>query len=237
MIVYLGLGILVLVVGLWLLRAFVEADPKTLARGVRRLALVVGATALAVLLVVLLASGRLAPALITLGVLAPVVMRLRSQWQRQRAASAPPSGQSSEVETCYIRMRLDHDSNTMSGTIRRGAFQGRRLDELSQDELIGLWRECRAEDEQGASLLEAYLDRLMPGWREAAARTAGAGSAPADAMTREEAYAILGLAPGASAAEIREAHRRLMMKIHPDQGGSTYLAAKINRAKEVLLGH
>ena len=225
----------VLVAGLWLLRAFVEADPKTLARGVRWLAWVVGATALLVLLVVLLASDRLAPAVINLGVLVPVVMRLRSLWRRQRATSAPPPGRSSEVETSYIRMRLDHDSNTMSGTVRRGAFQGRRLDELSPDEVIALWRECRAEDEQGASLIEAYLDRLMPEWREAAARSAGTGSAPPGAMTREEAYAILGLAPGASAAEVREAHRRLMMKNHPDQGGSTYLAAKINRAREILL--
>lgn len=231
--IYFGLGVLALVFGLWLLRVFVTADPGVLARNAGRIAIGLGVTAAAALLVVLLLTGRLVPsALVGLGLL----VRLWMQWRRRRPASTPPPGETSEVETDYMRMTLDHDSGTMSGTVRRGPFQGRRLDELGRPELISLWRECRAEDGQGASLLEAYLDRLIPGWREDAARSAsGAAARPADAMTREEAYAVLGLAPGAGAAEIREAHRRLMMKLHPDQGGSDYLAAKLNRAREVLM--
>ena len=153
-----------------------------------------------------------------------------------RRASAPSTGQTSEVETDTIKMRLDHDTGTMSGTVRKGRFQGRRLDELTQAEVVALWRECRAEDAPAASLLETYLDRLMPGWREAGDGGGAASSRASDAMTRGEAYDILGLRPGAAEAEIREAYHRLMKKVHPDQGGSTYLAAKLNRAREVLLG-
>jgi DnaJ-like protein len=235
--IYFGLGVLVLVIGLWLLRGFAEADPARLARGAARLGIVVGATVAVLVLIVLLATGRLGLVLAELGGIVPLAIRGWMLWRRRQSASGPPPGRSSQVETDYIRMWLDHDSGTMSGTVRRGPFQGRRLDELGRADLVALWRECRAEDEQAANLLEAYLDRLTPGWREAAQdHTTGASpSTAADAMSREEAYAILGLAPGAGEVEIRDAHRRLMMKLHPDQGGSTYLAAKLNRAREVLL--
>jgi DnaJ domain len=157
--------------------------------------------------------------------------------RRRRAATERQPPRSSEVETECIRMRLDHDSGTMSGIVRRGVFAGRRLDELTRSELLALWRQCRIEDAPGANLLEAYLDRLMPDWRAQAQRGASTGGErSADAMTRAEAYEVLGLSSGAGETEIREAHRRLMLKLHPDQGGSTYLAAKLNRAREVLLG-
>lgn len=235
MIVYLGLGVLVLLVVLWLLRAFVEADPARLVRAARLFFIVIGASLAVVLLVVLIASGRLGLGLAEIGGLMPLALRGFLQWRRHRAATMPPPGQTSEIETDYLRMRLDHDSGTMSGTVRRGPYQGRHLSELGRDELVELWRLCRAEDAQGANLLEAYLDRFMPGWREAGEQAGAASGRGADGMTRDEAYAILGLAAGAGEAEIREAYHRLMMKLHPDQGGSTYLAAQINRAREVLL--
>jgi DnaJ-domain-containing protein 1 len=235
MILYLGLGVLVLLLALWLLRAFVEADPAKLARGARVLLITVGATVALLLLVVLIASGRLGLGFAEIGGIAPILLRGWLHWRRQRPAAAPPRGQVSEVETEYLRMRLDHDTATMSGIVRRGRFQGRQLSELGRDELVELWRTCRAEDGQGAHLLEAYLDRFAPGWREAGESAGAASGRASDAMTREEAYAVLGLAVGAGEAEIRAAYHRLMMKIHPDQGGSTYLAAQINRAREVLL--
>jgi len=136
-------------------------------------------------------------------------------------------------------MELDQRTGAITGRVLRGRYAGRRIENLDQAELIGLWRQCVAEDESGARLLETYLDRLRPDWRQAAsgAGSSGAGAgASGDIMTREQAYAILDLEPGASAEQIKEAHRRLMMKLHPDHGGSTFLAAQINRAKEFLLG-
>lgn len=236
MILYLGVGILILLLVLWLVRAFVEADPAKLARGVRMLLISAGATLALLLLVVLIASDRIGLGLTEIAGLSPVALRAWMYWRRQRPASAP-HGQASEVETEYLRMRLDHDTATMSGTVRRGPFMGRHLSELKPEELLELWRRCRADDPQGASLLEAYLDRSMPGWREAA-ESAEAGAGPrhgAGAMSREEAYAILDLPVGAGESQIREAYHRLMKKLHPDQGGSTYLAAQLNRARERLL--
>ena len=138
-------------------------------------------------------------------------------------------------------MSLEHDTGTMTGTVRKGPFQGRRLEELDLQGLLALWREVRAEDPPSVNLLEGYLDRFMPDWRAAAGAAGAAGgeaphAAGGGAMTPEEAYSVLGLKPGATEAEVREAHRKLMTKLHPDMGGSDALAAQVNRARDVLLG-
>ena len=149
-------------------------------------------------------------------------------------------GQRSEVRTDALEMALDHDSGHMEGRILKGQFTGRTLSSLSDEDLLVLLEELRGSDEQGTVLIEAYLDRRAQGWREApedAARDQPRHPQHARGrMTREEAYEVLGLAKGANEDEIRAAHRKLMMKLHPDQGGSTYLAARINEAKDVLLG-
>lgn len=174
--------------------------------------------------------------------LIPMALRARQLSRFARSFRGPSPGQSSDVETAYLRMRLDHDSGALHGTVLEGAFRGRTLDELDEEELRELLRECRAADAQSAAVLESYLDRTLgPDWRAGGDGRAGAGGGAerpggAQAMSAEEAYEVLGLAPGASAEEVRDAHRRLMLKIHPDQGGSTYLAAKINQAKELLVG-
>jgi hypothetical protein len=227
-------------------RWFMSADPKALAKIMRW----GGIAVFALLIVYLAVTGRflLVPPLVVLGLMI---------WRRVRGGGAgswfsglrrPPSpGQASDVETLYLRMSLDHDSGAISGEVRRGRFEGRELADLSFDELLELLAECRQHDAQSAQLIESYLDRVKgPEWRERSgagdgddggggqqrrgARAAGA------TMTREEAYQVLGLDDGASAADVKEAHRRLILKIHPDQGGSNYLAAKINQAKEFLLG-
>jgi hypothetical protein len=233
--IYLGLGVVALVFVVMLLRGFVGSNPAQLARGTQTfIAVVCGAILLVFIL--FLAIERTALAIAVIGGLAPLAIRGFMEWRRRQAAAGPPPGRSSEVETDYLQMRLDHDAGTMSGSVRRGRFQGSDLGEMAREELVELWHECRLADAQAAQLLEAYLDRAMPEWREASRAGSNAQAKTGDAMTREEAYAILGLAGGAGEPEIREAYQRLMKKIHPDRGGSTYLAAKINRAREVLLG-
>jgi hypothetical protein len=149
-------------------------------------------------------------------------------------------GQKSGVRTETLEMMLDHDSGLMEGRCLKGRFAGRALSSLRDAEVLELLEDISGTDQQGARLLEAYLDRRSQGWRD---RRSGCGSREearqprdqAGLMSRKEAYDVLNLKPGATEAEIRAAHRRLMMKLHPDQGGSTYLASRINEAKEVLL--
>jgi hypothetical protein len=164
-------------------------------------------------------------------------------WPGFEGLFRPPrksAGQKSGVRTETLEMVLDHDSGRMEGRCLKGRFAGRDLSSLRNAEVLQLLDEIGAIDPQGAALLEAYLDRRCRGWRE---RRSGASREESrqprdrnDRMDRREAYDVLGLKPGAGEAEIRAAHRRLMMKLHPDQGGSTYLASRINEAKDVLLG-
>jgi hypothetical protein len=150
------------------------------------------------------------------------------------------AGQKSGVRTDCIEMVLDHDSGRMDGRCLKGRFAGRDLSSLGKNELLRLLEELRSTDSQGALLLDAYLDRRCQGWRDSQSGNPSRDEPrrpadPKNRMTTKDAYDVLGLKTGASEAEIRSAHRRLMMKLHPDQGGSTYLASRINEAKEALL--
>ncbi|MEK0085807.1 DnaJ domain-containing protein [Benzoatithermus flavus] len=187
----------------------------------------------------LVLTGRLGLALVTL---AATVVAVRAVMQSRRGADplgpAPGSGRISEVETDLLRMRLAHASGEVEGEVRAGPFAGRELGSLGLRDLLALLDEARREDPRSVPLLEAYLDRREPGWREAAeeAGRAGDDASPAPAaMDERTALEILGLEPGASEAEIRAAHRRLMARLHPDHGGSSYLASQINRARDYLL--
>jgi hypothetical protein len=145
------------------------------------------------------------------------------------------SGQSSRVRSAFLDMSLDHDSGELSGTILAGEHAGRSLGEFDLAQLAAM---MPAFDAESVALLESYLDRRFPAWRQNAQGNGTGGqrrTAAGGKMTAEEAYQILGLQPGASRDDIARAHRGLMKKLHPDQGGSTYLAARVNEAKDTLL--
>ncbi|WP_316184881.1 DnaJ domain-containing protein [Bradyrhizobium sp. SZCCHNRI1003] len=145
------------------------------------------------------------------------------------------AGNSSQVRSQFIEMMLDHDSGRLAGRFVAGPHTGRSLDDFDLPQLAAM---IPTLDVDSVALLESYLDRRFPAWRQHADRDAAGGQRRAAAngkMTAEEAYQILGLQPGAGRDEIGRAHRALMKKLHPDQGGSTYLAARVNEAKDTLL--
>ncbi len=145
-------------------------------------------------------------------------------------------GQASDIETAFLSMSLDHDSGEMEGKVLQGRFVGTRLSDLNLSDLYQLLEEVSV-DADSARLLEAYLDRQFgPDWRQDAGSKGRQDTSSFGAMTREEAYDVLGLRPGATADAIRKAHKELMLKLHPDHGGSTILAARVNAAKDLLLG-
>ncbi|MGQ0591807.1 MAG: DnaJ domain-containing protein [Gammaproteobacteria bacterium] len=235
-----GIGALA---GLWWL---LRTPPPVIAAKFRR-ALVV----LAVLLLVFLAAtGRLNWLLVLLGALvaaavrllpllhyAPLVQRLWRQVRPQSANSGgSPGAERSTVESSFIRIWLDHATGEIDGEVLAGTFKGQRLSELQRDQLMRLYRDCRGADPDSAALLQSYLDRVYgETWQAAPGSETGTRPGPTP-MTTDEARQILGLGPVASRAEVIAAHRRLIHKLHPDRGGSDYLAAKINEARAVLLG-
>ena len=93
---------------------------------------------------------------------------------------------------------------------------------------------CQTAQDQSLALLEAWIARAKPNWRGGDSEQARS-KRTAQSLSKNEAYDLLGLKPGASAAEVKSAHKRLMKEFHPDKGGTDYLAAKINEAKDVLL--
>ena len=145
------------------------------------------------------------------------------------------AGQKSRVATDILAMELDHDTGKMTGEVLSGPFHGARLEELNLNDLRTLYKYCEQASDQSLSLLESWLDRSKPDWRETWSGAGKAKSSGTGAMSHDEALAVLGLKAGATAEEIKNAHRRLMKDFHPDRGGSDYLAAKINQAKDILL--
>jgi hypothetical protein len=223
------IGLAALALMLWGFGVFTKADPKGLALGARK----AGGVAALIGAAFLLFRGNLSFALplgITgLGLLGWIPWQAAFGQRTQKSA-----GQVSRVRSAFLEMELDHDTGAMHGQVIAGPKSGAVLDALDVRTVIGLLAEV---DEESRALLTAYLDRRDAGWREGGDNGASAGDVRRSSgkMTEEEAYKVLGLAPGASADEISHAHRTLMKKLHPDQGGSTYLASRVNEAKDVLI--
>ena len=231
------IGGIALLIGLILLaKWWLQAEPKQIIRVVRWTALIVGVAG--GILLILAARWSWLPFIALFAL--PWLSRMRALRSYAKNAQGPTRGQTSNIETQYLRMSLDHDTGEMEGEVKAGRFAGRRLSELKLGEQLDLCGEC-AGDADSLQVLESYLDRVHGAdWRDMASQSGDAGAhgtaAPAGAdMSVEEACEVLGVAADASADEIEQAYRRLMKKAHPDQGGSDWMAAKINQAKELLL--
>ncbi|TAK49229.1 MAG: molecular chaperone DnaJ [Xanthobacteraceae bacterium] len=224
-------GIIALLLLSLALNAFRAANPHVLARAIK----IAGGIISLATATFLGVRGQIAVALpiglFGLGLLGWVPFSAGDFFSR----AARSSGQASRVRANFVEMTLDHDSGQLSGRFIAGRHAGRSLDEFDLPALLTALGEI---DDDSRALLAGYLDRRFAGWREHAQGDAAGGRGrppPGGKMTEEEAYQILGLQTGAGRADITRAHRNLMKKLHPDQGGSTYLAARVNEAKDVLL--
>ncbi len=226
---------------------FVKTPPRDVVRTLRRAAL----TAAIALVVLLAVTGRLPWLFAALAAAVPVALRawrllalaplLRKLFRGNApgaTGSGPASERASRISTRFLSLSLDHVNGVVAGTVREGRYQGRTLASMAPEELMDLLAICRAEDPRSAAVLKTWLDRTHgAAWHAWNGPGAGSGERPAGGgpITREEALAVLGLQPGATVQQVREAHRRLMQKLHPDRGGSNYLASKINQAKDFLV--
>jgi hypothetical protein len=209
------------------------------ARLLRSLRWIIGGVA-ALLAVFLLLRGRVDVASI-IGAVAFTVLRYGRLGPLVIGGGDVSEDNESGVRSRFITMNLDHATGDISGRVIAGRFKGADLMDLGEHDTRELLAEV-AGDPDSLALLETWLDKNRAGWREyfaeqdaAAAGEPPPGGSGSRADPEAEAYKVLGLQPGATADDIREAHRNLMKRVHPDQGGSTYLASKINEAKDRLL--
>lgn len=228
-----GLGLM----GRWLL----NAEPRDILRALKWLGLVL---ALGLGLLVLF-RGRLEWLAYMAPFALPFLLRGTHIFRRLRnaakAARGPSPGQSTGVRTRWLAMTLDHDTGAMDGEVLQGPYAGRLLSDLTIEELAALGRDLDG-DAESRQVFDAWLERMGPDLHGEAAGEpppgagTGAEAGGEPAMTPARAREILGVAEGATDKEIRDAHRRLMLANHPDRGGSSWVAAQINMAKDVLIG-
>ncbi|MDP6531149.1 MAG: hypothetical protein QF375_04615 [Arenicellales bacterium] len=227
------LGLAALVGLMWLAAWLGKATPAQRSRALKLIVLYGVAGALLLLVI----TGRIHWMFAAISAAVPWLQRVllaRQAWHLFKSSRGPRPGQTSKVQTAFLHMTLNHDSGQLHGEVISGQFTGRTLESLSLEELLTLLEECRQGDSQSAALLEAYLDRThSDSWRERA--SADRTTAPAQGpMSTGQAADILGVSEEATAEEITDAHRRLIQRLHTDRGGTDYLAALINQARDTL---
>jgi hypothetical protein len=234
------LGLMALILSIYALRQLGRARPAQLAANIRNGG---GFLALAAAVLVLL-RGRLVPALGLGGLSLFLFYGENFSWRKVHdwSQARQRARRRSRASAAFVSMTLDHATGDVDGEVVAGPYVGRKLSAMSYAECEDLYFDCLASDANSARLLETYFDRRFPGWRRAGENDANArdggrrrrGGGDGE-MSENEAYQTLGLRPGASADEIIRAHRRLMKERHPDHGGTTDEAARINQAKDKLL--
>lgn len=237
--IYLVLGVALLagllLVGQW----FINAEPNKIIHSLKWIVYVVGG----IVVLFFIMSGRFMMLFWLLPVLLPWLMRARAAARMaknySRMASGGTNGMGSEVSSEFLEMYLDHDTGNMDGVVRKGLHNGKNLRTLSFEELVDLYETYAVQDIESARLLVAYLDRTHSDWRDNADNSSYQNEEPQNrssgSMDKAEAYKVLGLDDDADGAAVKAAHHRLIAGLHPDRGGSAYLASKINEARDVLL--
>jgi len=225
-------GLALIVGGCIFFRGLIRLDPR---KAVKLLLYVFGFAFIGLLGLIAIRGG-IGYAAAAASFILPIFFRWRQLRQYFRNLQGPTVGANTDVKTKYLKMSLDHDTGKLDGLVLKGRFEGSRLGELTEDELCELLRECRLQDPESEALIEAYLDRVHGSdWRSEDERRNGPTKASSNLMSREDALEILGLKEGATASQVKQAHREKMKLHHPDQGGSNYFATKLNEAKELLL--
>lgn len=210
-------------------RWFVSASARQIAQAATTFAAVFSAMASTGLLL----TGRLGLAIVTVAATVMAVRALLREPHGGDPMQGIQGGPASTVETDLLIMHLDHATGEVEGRVKLGDRAGRELRDLGLSQLVALLQEAEREDPASVPLIEAYLDRRVPDWREQQTQQP---YRPSSGMDERMALEILGLAKDATTVQIKAAHRELMSRLHPDHGGSAYLAAQLNQARDFLLG-
>lgn len=189
------------------------------------------------LLLILVLTGRLNWLIAAIGALLPLLPRAAKLILGMWPALLPyfrryQQNRQSSMQTRFVRLQIDMLSGELQGDVLEGEFKDQKLQLMSVEQLKQLFEECKQEDEPSAALLVAYLERTHPEWQGHSGPYEYTASS---AMSEQQARDILGVSVSASKSEIIKAHKRLVQKLHPDKGGSDYLAQQINLAKTTLL--